>query len=216
VRRAAYLHDIGKVGVTSAIWSKSGALSESETERVRMHPYFTERIFARSRQLAPLAALGALHHERLDGSGYPRGLPGAVQPITARLLAAANAYCALLEPRPHRPTCSPEQAAAKLQAEARAGRLEHEAVNAVLSAAHHAVRPPERMIAPDLTAREVEVLKLIARGHSNRVVAERLVISAKTVDNHIQNIYSKINVSTRAGATLFAMQNGLLDAVNPA
>jgi HD-GYP domain-containing protein (c-di-GMP phosphodiesterase class II) len=216
VTYAAYLHDIGKVGVTAAIWDKSGALNESEAERVRMHPYLTERIFARSEKLAPIASLGAMHHERIDGSGYPRELPGSAQSVATKLLAAANRYCALLEERPHRPASTPDQAAARLLQEAREGRLDKEAVNGVLSAAHHRVEPPERKMATELTSREVEVLKLIAKGHPNRVVAKVLVISPKTVDNHIQSIYSKIHVSTRAGATLYAMQNGLLDNANPA
>jgi HD-GYP domain-containing protein (c-di-GMP phosphodiesterase class II) len=210
LKHAAYLHDIGKVGITSAIWSKTSTLSEPEMERVRMHPYLTERIFARSPALSSLAVLGAIHHERIDGSGYPRGLQGSAMSAPAKLLAAANAYCALLEPRPHRTACTPEQAAETLKSAAQAHQLDRTCVNAVLTAEGHGIRETQHIYPADLTAREVEVLRLIARGLSNREVAKQLVISAKTVDNHIQNIYSKINVSTRAGATLFSMQNGIL------
>jgi HD-GYP domain-containing protein (c-di-GMP phosphodiesterase class II) len=213
IKHAAYLHDIGKVGITAAIWSKTSALSETEMERVRMHPYLTERIFARSPHLSPLATLGALHHERTDGSGYPRGLEGATMPAAAKLLAAANTYCALLEPRPHRQACTPEDAVRFLKSEARAQRLDSACVNAVLAVEGHRFQEAQRIYPSELTAREVDVLRLIAQGLTNREVAKQLFISAKTVDNHIQNIYSKINVSTRAAATLFAMQNRLLGEV---
>jgi HD-GYP domain-containing protein (c-di-GMP phosphodiesterase class II) len=213
IKHAAYLHDIGKVGITAAIWSKTSALSETEMERVRMHPYLTERIFARSPHLSPLAILGGMHHERTDGSGYPRGLESAAMPAAAKLLAAANTYCALLEPRPHRQACTREQAAQILKSEVHAHRLDSVCVNAVLTIEGHQFQEAQRIYPADLTAREVEVLRLIAQGLTNREVAKRLVISSKTVDNHIQNIYSKINVSTRAGATLFAMQNRLLSEI---
>ncbi len=214
IKHAAYVHDIGKVGITSAIWSKTSALSETEMERVRMHPYLTERIFARSPNLSPLAVLGAMHHERTDGSGYPRGLEGASMPMAAQLLAAANTYCALLEPRPHRQACTPEEAAQFLKSEAHAQRLDSACVQAVLAVEGHRFQEAQRIYPADLTVREVDVLRLIAQGLTNREVAQQLVISAKTVDNHIQNIYSKINVSTRAAATLFAMQNRLLGEVD--
>jgi DNA-binding NarL/FixJ family response regulator len=113
------------------------------------------------------------------------------------------------EPRPHRPERSPDEAAAELSAEVRAGRLDAEAVDAVLSAVGH--RVPRRREGPaGLTPREVEVLKLLAQGLSNKEIAARLVISPKTAGNHIEHIYSKIDASSRATASLFAMHHGLL------
>jgi HD-GYP domain-containing protein (c-di-GMP phosphodiesterase class II) len=209
VRRAACLHDIGRVGVSSAIWNKSGALTESEWERVRLHPYYTERIFVRSQTLSPLAAIAAMHHERLDGSGYHRGLAAPMVPPAAGILAVANRYCALTEPRPHRPTRSPEAAADELRREARAGTLDSKAVDAVLTAAGHRVRTSPHP-STTLSEREIEVLGLVARGLSNKQMAAQLSISQKTVGHHIQHIYNKIGVSTRAGATLYAVQNYLL------
>jgi DNA-binding CsgD family transcriptional regulator len=192
------------------IWTKPGPLTDTEWERMRLHPYHTERIFARSRPLAHLGALGALHHERLDGLGYHRGLPAALLPPAARILAAADVYHALTEPRPYRPAHLPEAAAAQLRSEVRAGRLDGEAVSAVLAAAGHRVRGTRRAWVAGLSDREVEVLRLLARGLSNKQIAQRLSISKETVNHHIRHIYDKIDVSTRAAATLFAMQYNLV------
>jgi HD-GYP domain-containing protein (c-di-GMP phosphodiesterase class II) len=180
-----------------------------EWERVRTHPYLTERMLHSSTALAPLGAIAVQHHERLDGSGYPRGLAGNAISRPARILAAADSYQAMREPRPYRAERTADDAAAQLGDEARAGRLDAESVAAVLSAAGH--RVPRRRAGPaGLTAREVEVLKLLAQGLSNKEIAERLVISPKTAGNHIEHIYAKIDASSRATASLFAMQHGLL------
>lgn len=213
IRRAGLLHDVGRVGISVTIWDKPGPLSEREWERVRLHSYYTERVLARPAALARLGALAALHHERLDGSGYHRGASAGSLPPAARILAAADVYHAMIEPRPHRPARTPEAAAEELRREARAGRLDSEAVNALLAAAGHRVRSARRELLAGLSERELEVLRLIARGHSKKQVASLLTISEKTVDNHIQHIYSKIGVSTRAGATLFAMEHDLLAPV---
>jgi HD-GYP domain-containing protein (c-di-GMP phosphodiesterase class II) len=135
VRRAGLLHDLGRLGVSSTIWDKPAALSNAELERVRLHPYFTRRMFSRCEQLAGLAELASEHAERLDGSGYPRGLGAGQLSPAARLLAAADVYQALSEPRPYRPAYEPEQAARELASEVKAGRLDGEAVQAVLGAA---------------------------------------------------------------------------------
>jgi DNA-binding NarL/FixJ family response regulator len=162
-----------------------------------------------SEALAPVARIVVQHRERLDGSGYPRGLSGTGISREARLLAAADAYQAMREPRPHRPERTAEAAAAELRADVKAGRHDADAVAAVLGAAGH--RVPRRREGPaGLTPREIEVLRLLARGLSNKVIADRLVISPKTVANHAEHIYAKINTSTRAAAGLFAMQHGLL------
>jgi len=209
LRRAGLVHGFGRLGVSNAILDKRGALGAGETERVRLQPYLTERMLRQSKALAPLAATAVQHRERLDGSGYPRGLSGAAISPSARLLGAADAYQAMREPRAHRPALTAEQAAVELRAEVRAGRLDGEAVEAVLAAAGH--RVPRRREGPaGLTAREVEVLQLAARGLSNKQIAGSLVISPKTVSNHLEHIYAKIDVPNRAGAALFAVQHGLL------
>jgi HD-GYP domain-containing protein (c-di-GMP phosphodiesterase class II) len=209
LRRAGLVHDLGRLGVSNSIWDKPGPLGAGEWERVRIHPYLTERMLRQSGSLAPLGAIVVQHRERLDGSGYPRSLSGAAISRPARILGAADAYQAMSEPRPQRPPLSPEQAAAELRAEVRAGRADADAVEAVLGAAGH--RVPRRREGPDgLTVREVEVLRLVARGLSNKQIAERLVIAPKTVGNHVEHIYAKIDASSRTTASLFAMQHGLL------
>jgi HD-GYP domain-containing protein (c-di-GMP phosphodiesterase class II) len=210
IRRAGFLHDIGKVGISAGVWGKQGALNQREWEDVRLHPYHTERILSRSPMLSRLGALAALHHERLDGSGYYRSLTGAMLPPAARILAAANLYCSLTERRPHRPAYTTEDAANQLRNQVRLGGLDGDVVGAVLESAGHRAAPKRREVVAGLSEREVEVLRLIARGLTMKQMASELVISVKTVDRHIQNIYTKIGVATRAGATLFAMENGLV------
>ena len=209
VRRAGFVHDLGRLGVSNAIWDKRGDLTPAELERVRLHPYLTERMLASSAALAPLGAVAVQHHERLDGSGYPRGTSGESLTPTGRILAAADTYRAKLEPRPHRRELTPEEAASYLKAEVTAGRLDGDAVEAVLRAAGHPVRR-RRAWPAGLTSREVEVLRLAALGLSNREIADRLVISRKTAANHVEHIYAKIGVSNRARASLFAVRNGLM------
>jgi HD-GYP domain-containing protein (c-di-GMP phosphodiesterase class II) len=209
LRRAALVHDLGRLGVSNAIWDKPGPLSAAEAERVRLHPYLTERMLALSPALAALGATAAQHHERVDGSGYPRGLRGDSMTTAGKLLAAADAYAGKLETRPHRPALAPGEAARYIRDEVQARRLDAESVSAVLEAAGHPVRR-RRDWPAGLTTREVEVLRLLARGLSNRQIAERLVVARKTVDNHVEHIYTKIGVSNRARASLFAVRQGFM------
>jgi HD-GYP domain-containing protein (c-di-GMP phosphodiesterase class II) len=210
LHRAALVHDLGRLGVSNAIWDKPGALTGPEFERVRMHPYFTERMLAWCPTLAPLGALAALHHERLDGSGYPGGLAGESIPVAARILAAADVYRAKLEPRPHRPAATKDEAALLVRAEVNAGRLDGAAVDAVLRSGGHRVRR-RRDWPAGLTGREVEILRLVAGGMSHKEIAEQLVIARKTASNHVERIYAKIGVSNRAMAALFAVKHGLMN-----
>lgn len=210
VRRAGLLHDLGRVGVPNGIWEKPGPLTASEWEQVRLHPYHSERILSRSSALAPLASLAGMHHERQDGSGYHRQATATMIPTGARLLAAADAYQAMTQERPHRPAFTPDGAAEKLNSEAARGRLDAEVVRAVLEAAGH---EPTRARLPwpaGLSDREVQVLRHLARGRSNREVAGLLWISPKTAGHHVQHIYAKIGVSTRAAAAMFAMEHDLI------
>ncbi|HLF28301.1 MAG TPA: HD domain-containing phosphohydrolase [Anaerolineae bacterium] len=209
-RQAGLVHDVGMVALPLLLCEKPGPLTESEWERVRLHPYYTERILARPRALAGIGVVASLHHERLDGSGYHRGLPVTLLPPVARVLAAANLYRALIEPRAHRGALAPEAAAAELRREVQAGRLDGEAVSAVLEAAGHPVNRARSKQVAGLTDREIEVLRLVARSCTNKQIAQQLTLSEHTVDHHIRHIYTKIGVSTRAAATLFALQNHLV------
>jgi HD-GYP domain-containing protein (c-di-GMP phosphodiesterase class II) len=213
-RRAGLLHDIGMHGLPGNILEKGGPLSGSETERLRMHPYYAERMLARPQALQRIGAVASLTHERCDGSGYHRGIAGPAIPATARILAAACAYCAMTEPRPYRSALTAKQAVGELRAEVRAGRLDPTAVDAVLAGAGQ--RPGKRASGPaGLTPREIEVLTLIARGASTRQAARQLSITPKTTETHIERIYAKTGASTRSTVTLFAMQHGLLDTLAP-
>jgi HD-GYP domain-containing protein (c-di-GMP phosphodiesterase class II) len=211
-RRAGLLHDLGRHGIPATILDKPGPLTTAERERVRLHPYYTERMLAHPAMLAGYAGIAGSHHERLDGSGYHRGLNASGLSVSSRVLAAADAYHAMIEPRAYRSALTAEDAANELRRDVAAGRLDGEAADAVLVAAGHARR--KRRSGPDgLTPREIEVLVLIARGASNRQVAQSLDISPKTVGTHIERIYTKIGASSRATATLFAVQHGLLEAL---
>jgi HD-GYP domain-containing protein (c-di-GMP phosphodiesterase class II) len=209
VRQSGLVHDLGVVGVPAGVWDRQGALGAEAWERVRLHPYLSERILGRCGGLTELAAGAGAHHERLDGSGYHRGStemsPGA------QVLAAADVYRALGEDRPHRSRFQPAAAAAALDEMADAGALARRATDAVLSATGHLPAAAHVERPAGLTEREVDILQLISRGQTNKQMAAELGISPKTVGTHIEHIYAKAGVATRAGATLFAMENNLLN-----
>ena len=210
LRRAALAHDLGRVGVSNGIWEKPGPLGFGEWERVRLHPHFTERAFAQSATLAPIGLLAGSHHERLDGSGYHRSVRGPALDLSARILAAADCYSAMREARPHRPALEPEAAEAELTREATEGRLDRDAVGAVLAAAGHHVAKRPRELPAGLTQRELEVLLALVIGLSNQGIADSLGISAKTVGHHVQHVYQKAGVRSRAAATVWAFENELV------
>jgi len=208
---AGFFHDLGRVAVPNGVWDKPGALSDGERERVRLHPYYTERVLERSPALAPLALLAGSHHERLDGSGYHRGATAAQLSLGARLLAAADAYDAMTHDRPHRPAMPPAAARTELGEMVGAGALEKRTVDAVLEAAGAAPLRLRQRHPAGLTDREVEVLRLIAQGHTNKEIAAALVVTEKTAGHHVEHIYGKAGVSTRVGAALFAMRHDLIE-----
>jgi ATP/maltotriose-dependent transcriptional regulator MalT len=168
-------------------------------------------VLVHSDALGHLGTLAGMHHERLDGSGY-RGVPAASQPLTARILAAADAYQTRLEDRPHRRALTAEAAAEDLERQAEAGKLDREVTRSLLAASGHSSHSTEapKELPAGLSEREVEVLRLAVRGLSNRQIGEALYLSPKTVGHHIQHIYGKIGVSTRVGATLFALGHDLV------
>jgi len=208
LRASALLLDVGRVGVSSAIWDRPGQLGPVEWERVRLHSYWTERILIRCPALQRLAPLAAAHHERLDGTGYHRAARGIELSSGARLLAAADVFAAMTEGRPYREARSRSEAAHALHEEVLAGRIDAVAVGAVVEAAG---LPRRRTAWPnDLTDREVEVLRMLARGLSNRAIADELVLSPRTVQHHLASVYDKIDLRTRAGAAVFAIEQGLV------
>lgn len=158
-----------------------------------------------------MARLAGMHHERLDGSGYHRGSPARDLSTGVRVLAAADAFQAMTEARPHRPALSAAQAAEEVQREALAGRLDADAAAAVVDAAGQARKSRLRDRRPcGLSAREIEVLRLVAMGCSNPQIATRLHISRRTAEHHVQHVYTKIGVSSRAAVALFALEHDLI------
>lgn len=209
IRRAGHLHDLGRIGVSSDIWERASALTPDQWERVRLHPYLTGRILQRVGGLDRVARLAANHHECVDGSGYPQGLAAGQLSLSDRILAAAVAYESALEPRPYRVARTPDEAAERLRRRAEAGQLDETAAHAVLGAAGHAPTRPKRRD-DGLTPREVEILLLVARGASNKDIAAQLFLSEKTVRNHVERTYAKLGVNNRVGASLYALEAGLV------
>jgi DNA-binding CsgD family transcriptional regulator len=171
----------------------------------------TEQMLRRSPALLALNPVASAHHEKGDGSGYHKRVRADAVDPGAAVLAATDVYVGLTSERADRPPFSPEDAAAELRGLASRGVLEQRATHAVLEAAGHgkpggpASRRPQNP--GGLSRREVEVLCLAARGLTTREIADRLYIAPKTADHHIQHIYTKIGVSTRAAAALWAMQH---------
>lgn len=211
IRWAAYTHDLGELAIPVSTWMRAGALTARETDAAHLHPYHGERALASlGSDGAPVAGLVLRHHERLDGSGYHRYARGNDLSPAARVLAAAEAFQTAREERPHRPAASDSAAAEKVRSAVREGKLCPEATEAVLASAGQPSRRAPLERPAGLTPREMEVLRLIAAGHTAKEAARRLDIAPKTADNHIQNLYSKIGVTTRAAAALYALERGLL------
>ncbi len=210
IRRAGYVHDLGRAAVPNGVWEHRGPLSWAQQEQVRLHPHYSERVLARCGPLSELAPTAGAHHERLDGSGYHRQLRAGGLGTAARVLATADAFQAMTQVRAHRPAHSLEEAAGILAQEALVGRLDADVVAAVLEVAGRPAKAVRQPRPAGLTERQVEVLRLVAQGLSNPKIAERLVISRRTAEHHVQEVYARIGVSSRAGAALFAMQHDLL------
>jgi HD-GYP domain-containing protein (c-di-GMP phosphodiesterase class II) len=208
VRRAGHVHDIGRIGISNRIWEQPAPLGAEQWERIRLHPYLSGRILERVAGLETVARIAANHHEQPDGGGYPKGLTAAALGTPERVLAAAVAYESALEPRPYRAPLGADEAAARLRHRGDSGGLDVAAVGAVLEAAGH--RPVRSARADGLTPREAEILVHVARGESNKAIAERLTLSEKTVRNHVERIYTKIAVNNRIGASLYALEHGFL------
>jgi HD-GYP domain-containing protein (c-di-GMP phosphodiesterase class II) len=214
LRRAALVHDFGTTAVPNSIWDKPGALTRAEFDRVELHPMLTEQMLRRSPALAALNPIASAHHEKSDGSGYHKRVRADGSDLGAGVLAAVEMYVGLTTERADRPPFSVEDAAAELRRLVSQGVLEPRATQAVLVAAGHGEpesRASRRPRHPGgLSSREVDVLRLAARGLTTQAIADRLYISPKTADHHIQHIYDKIGVSTRAAAALWAMQHAVV------
>ena len=214
VRRAALVHEFGTTAISNSILDKNGALTRAEFDRVEVHPMLTEQMLRRTPALAALSPVAAAHHERADGSGYHKRVRSEAVTICGHILASTDVYVGLTTDRADRPAFSADSAAAELRRLVAKGVLDRRATGAVLEAAGHVDARDSTSARPDhvhgLTRREVEVLRLAARGLTTTEIATELVISPKTADHHIQHVYGKIGVSTRAAAMLWAIQNALV------
>ena len=214
LRRAALVHDFGTTAVPNSIWDKPGALTRAEFDRVERHPMLTEQMLRRSPALAVLNPVAAAHHEKADASGYHKRTRNDAAGATPCVLAAADVYVGLTTERADRAPLAGEDAAAELRRLALQGVLDHRATQAVLAAAGHdeprAGKLPRAQQPGGLSDREAQVLRFAAKGLTTKQIGERLFISPKTADHHIQHVYTKIGVSTRAAAALWAMQNAVV------
>jgi len=209
LRRAALVHDLGRVAVSAGVWDKLAPLTDAERERIRVHTRIPERVLARAPALAPIATLATLAHEHLDGNEYPRlQQPATAYADAAHVLAAADVYRALTEERPHRPALGHADAAAELTRMVEAGRLSADAAGAVIAAAGHGV---PRVEAPaGFSDRDIEVLRLIARGLTDKEIASALHVDARSAGHEVEHVLAKLDVTTRAAAAMRAMQLGVV------
>jgi putative nucleotidyltransferase with HDIG domain len=211
LRIAALLHDVGVVSVPNGILDKPGPFSRAERERMESHAYHTRRILSRTPLLEPYAEIAGSHHERLDGSGYPRARVRSALDVSNRILAVADVACALSAERADRPAHSNAEVSRLLEAEARDGRLDREVVSWALDALGMSPVSSRAAAGPDgLTEREVEVLRHLARGRSNKEIGERLFTSPRAIEQHVRGIHEKTKVSTRAAAALYATTHELM------
>jgi HD-GYP domain-containing protein (c-di-GMP phosphodiesterase class II)/DNA-binding CsgD family transcriptional regulator len=206
LRRAALLHDIGRLGVPSRIWMRPGRLDWGEMERVRLHAYYTERVLSPIVVLRPVAEIAAAAHEHLNGTGYPQTRIGRSLLPAARILAAADMAVAMSEARPYREALSPAAIASELVGEVNAGHVDASAADAVLACLGLKMRiiPPHAHAVSD---RELEVCRLIARGKMNKEIADVLGISVSTVQNHVAHIFDKLGVHSRSGVAVWLVEN---------
>src|SRR6266545_4784121 len=212
IRRAALMHDVGLAAVPSYTLDRpKDKLTQAEQEILRLHPYHAERIFARVPALDSVVPLVASHHERIDGRGYYRGLTGEQIPVGARVIAVADMFDELTHVTPDHEALEPELAMARLQDEAGRG-LWPEAVRALAQELGASPPAKKRSAAQPagLTEREIEILRMLARGKSRRQIAQELVLSEHTVRHHLEHIYGKVGVGTRVAAALFAVEHDLI------
>jgi response regulator RpfG family c-di-GMP phosphodiesterase len=211
VYRAGLIHGIGRAAVPNAIWDEPGQLSASSWEKVRLVPYWTSRAGKQTGTLKDAAELASYVYERLDGTGYFRSSGGVALPLEARVLGAAVAAVALRASRPWRAALSSSDAATLLREQAGQGRFDPEVVDALL-ASEGSPQPRICLTQPKvrLSPREVDVLRLISRGASNKDAAKELTLSPSTVRTHVESLFRKLECSTRAAATLKASSMGLL------
>ncbi len=214
IRRAALLHDIGLVAVPSYVINQSGrGMDRTQTARMQSHPKFGADLLRRAVALRDTVGIVAAHHEQPDGHGYPSGLAGSDIPLGARFIAVADRFDELTHDGSAHLAMPPEAALESIAAQV-GPVFDQEAFEALRDAQDASIGRPVDSRPPawpeGLTDREVEVLRLAASGMTRRDMAKRLVVAESTVRHHMESIYSKLGVSTRVGAVLFAVEHRLV------
>jgi HD-GYP domain-containing protein (c-di-GMP phosphodiesterase class II) len=210
VRRAGLVHDVGQVGLSARVLTKKEPLNQLEEAQLGLHPELSERILSTAPVFRSVAAIVGMHHERLDGQGYPRGLSGAQLPRAARILAAVDSYLEQTQGGSGHAALDRDKAVAEIRSQ-RGHSLDGDCVDALLAeigAGSGSRRPRE---STELSEREVEVLRLAAKELTIKEIGKLLFVSPHTVRHHLEHIHKKIGASSRAGAVLYAMEKGLLD-----
>ena len=204
--RAASVHDIGRLAVDRAIWDKPGPLTPNQTVQVQRHPLETGRILSFSGFLSRLEPIASFHHEHLDGSGYHRGSRAPEIIPGARLLAVADIFHAMLEPRPHRHPLPRATAESLLREQVREGRLDELMVEAVIKGTLAPLEPPAT---PNgLTSDEISVAIAFVQGTDfDRLGAD---IGPRRAQAMLDSAMEKMDVRTRIGAALFVMEHELI------
>jgi HD-GYP domain-containing protein (c-di-GMP phosphodiesterase class II) len=210
LRRAALVHDLGKAALPDRILVKQDSLSESEWEQFRLHPYYTERLLARVEQFHALIPEATAHHERLDGQGYHRRLAGDEITLGGRILAVPDVYEGLSRGMEQ----EDPQAILERMRSLVGPHLDVDCFEALAASLGQAKPPVKRGTGSrptqTVSGREVEVLRELAKGQTNKQIAKVLFISENTVERHLDNIYSKLGVSSRTSAVVWAVQEGLV------
>ncbi|WP_150669355.1 HD domain-containing phosphohydrolase [Pandoraea anhela] len=210
---AALLHGIGRAALPNRLWETDGKLSADQWEKVRLVPYWSARAAKQVEGLRHAADLASYAYERLDGSGYFRGVAGSALTTPQRILAASVAFEALLAARPWRQAHTFDEAVDIIEREAGAGKFDPEIVTAIVATAQG--QTVRARTAPSgasalLSPRELDVLRQISTGLSNKEAARALALSPSTVRTHVESIFRKLDCSTRAAATLKALTAGML------
>ena len=212
LHRAALMHDVGFVAIPSFTVNKPPhERSAPDEEAILRHPQHVETFLQPVATLAPERAMVANHHERPDGLG-PRGLPWEQVPVGARVIAVVDRFDELTHDQPGALALTPEQALEELRAGS-GSALDPDVLRALVDelGAANGTSGARGAWPAGLTEREVEVLRLLGRGMNRREIANTLVISDATARHHLEHIYGKLGTTTRVGAVLFAMEQGLLN-----
>ncbi|MCC5815221.1 MAG: HD domain-containing protein [Leptospira sp.] len=210
LKLAAYLKDLGMLSIPNQIIESKSSLKISEKESIRLHPYTTMRILSPTNLPTAVSEIAGTHHERLDGSGYHRSLKDSGISKSSRVLAVADQIVAMRSNRSYRKAFSETELKKEIYKDVKDGKLCKNTVDAGLESLGYYIKKSKPKNSFGLTEREIEVLQKISQGLTNPEIAKEFKLSPRTIQHHSIHIYNKMGVSSRAGATLLAIQNGII------